>query len=550
MSEIEIEEDEFTADEDQAAVDAQRDVVVSVLDAMLPGGREVAEQVVPEFPAPSPSQRLRIHVPNVRTTITAGRKANQGDIRPEDAGDKNYDGFGVHTDGHVFIDAVGADSKMTLQAKSDVTIQSQGGLAIGGKGGILAGSQSGATLYGGGGVTIYGGQPALWGAEPPGSDGETQPEAPTWVDSLGTVGVTLGSVWAAIDAAWAFRDGLWKAVNARLGKTRTAPWSSLSTGKFATAGGVIGGVASGLGSVAWAPGLKTWAGHWSWPFGGTTIHGTAGLIMGSGATAALYSLLGTAIATPASLDLFGGYVGMAAAKDMNIRAAKGGLVVGAGKKVEVIATEEIEIASRTMQALIYGSSVKVGKHSSKGTQDGTDAVTIDADQAIELNTTSWKVNAKRTYISSGTCFTAGASEILLSSGGPTQFWSFGKTLMHSMNEVKVAVDAWVMKIDKSSLTIGKANKAPPPLPEYKGKKPELRDADGSAKWWKDALKEIGAEMDEIEKFNKKADQYNAAFADSCHIEMKSSKMILNVGGHQFTGTSSDWKAGSALVVKK
>ena len=57
----------------------------------------------PDQAPASGKQRLRIHIPNVRTTLTMGAKAEAGALRGEDLGPINSDGFGVHTkEGHVY----------------------------------------------------------------------------------------------------------------------------------------------------------------------------------------------------------------------------------------------------------------------------------------------------------------------------------------------------------------------------------------------------------------------------------------------------------------
>ncbi len=552
---IDLGDDALSPGERAAQRDAQQ-TLQRIRDARASGNLSALQEAVLSAaqaavePAAAPvgkNQRLRIHVPNVKTTLTMGQKAPGGNIRSEDTGAPNYDGFGVHTLGHVFVDAASATSKMTLQAQSDVTIQSQAGLSIGGKGGLLAGAQAGATVYGGGGVTIYGGQPALWGADPPGSDGQGVPEAPTWVNALGSAATALGAFWAGADAMWAVRNVWWKRVKSKLGSEFWA--DSGGVGRALTIAGHAGTVASSMGAIAWAPGIKTWAGHWSWPFGGTTIHGTAGLIMGSGLTMGIYSVAGTSIATPAVLDLSAGSIAIGSKKNLAMRAAEGSMSLGGGGDVELLAANKLELGSRNQQALLYGSSVKIGKHAAEKTQKGTDAVTIDADRLVEINAGRLAVNVPYTEVNGTSGVTLGGAHVLLSAG-TLQGFAFDKAVVHSLNKLEVGVGKWLMKADKSSLTLGCANEPLPELPKYEGKDPVLRNADGSHKYWKDALSQISDKMKATEKYNKQAESYNAKFADTCHIEMKSSKMILNVGGYQFVGTSSEWKAGSALVVKK
>ena len=76
--------------------------------------------VAPDQCAAGDKQRLRIHVPNVSTTLTMGAKSEPDGVRNFDGGPINYDGFGVHTkDGHVYI--LAEDGVAAVKATKEVT---------------------------------------------------------------------------------------------------------------------------------------------------------------------------------------------------------------------------------------------------------------------------------------------------------------------------------------------------------------------------------------------------------------------------------------------
>ena len=61
--------------------------------------------VAPDQCSPGDKQRLRIHVPNVSTTLAMGAPAAGGATRDGDATTQNYDGFSVTTEGNIYMDA-------------------------------------------------------------------------------------------------------------------------------------------------------------------------------------------------------------------------------------------------------------------------------------------------------------------------------------------------------------------------------------------------------------------------------------------------------------
>jgi hypothetical protein len=76
----------------------------------------ITVESAPDPASEGTNQRLRISVPQVRTDLTIGYKAGGGDLR---CGLPSPSGFGVTTDGDIFMDA---ELKVALQAKEDVCV--------------------------------------------------------------------------------------------------------------------------------------------------------------------------------------------------------------------------------------------------------------------------------------------------------------------------------------------------------------------------------------------------------------------------------------------
>src|SRR5688572_12311767 len=141
-------------------------------------------QEAPEPEAPSAKQRLRLHVPYLKTTMTMGEAAAASKIRSEDAGDMNFPGFGVTTQGHVFVDANGAPptSMMRLQSTGPLTVQSHSTVAIGGQISTVLASNGPAICAGGGGIALLGGDTVRWHVNQV-NNGKS-PDAPEWIGNI------------------------------------------------------------------------------------------------------------------------------------------------------------------------------------------------------------------------------------------------------------------------------------------------------------------------------------------------------------------------------
>lgn len=396
---------------------------------------------------PSDKQRLRIHVPYKNTTLTMGEKADDQAIRDEDRGDLNFPGFGATTQGHVFLDANGeaADSMMRLQSKGHLTVQTPSKLAAGGKEGTILASDLSTVVAGGGGVSIFGGAALPW------TDNQvndaTSPDSPGWISNIQTSTDDWSNFWLVMDAAVA-GIGLAQQFSAE---------SVASAGNHWISTHVLGGALSIVNSIAAMAGLKdTGLEHVLTPPSGTTVHGSGGLILGSGAFASLHSLLGTAIASPASVSVMAGLAADIFGR-VNASLSSSKLTsVASGGSVGVVAHDQTVVTARKGASIIGGKSVHVGipieVDLGSAEQEATESVLIDAVDRVE---------ASADHV-------ALTGETAVSLGG-------GAAVNIGADEVKIAGADGLVSLKSGEATIGIAQSAPD-LSQLKDLRKALADA--------------------------------------------------------------------------
>lgn len=322
-----------------------------------------AEQTDVESGAVGVKQRLRIHVPVVYTQLTLGEA-----YRNQDAQGFAYPGFGVETDGHIFLNArnVAARSTVTIQAKDDVVVQSERGkLWAGASGDTNIASQSNSFLMGGGGVVIAGGAAVTWGGNQ-NADGTTPPR-PSWMGGFAQAGSGINRVWAAADSLVAVATGIRGVVAAKTGKPK-----GLNLG-LATAnllmGNAGGAIVSGLGAAN------------SDPIGGTVIHGTGGVIVGSTHTMGLYSATGTTIASGLGAGILAPSVGITGFNDVALESLRKAEVKSGGA-TDVIGHDELLLACRTGPTKLLGRNIEIGVQAGVAPQWSTEKVRVESDHVI------------------------------------------------------------------------------------------------------------------------------------------------------------------------
>lgn len=327
----------------------------------------------PDQCSPGDQQRLRIFVPNVATVLSMGANASSGRVRTDDWQEPSRAGFGVVTDGDIFLSAQAGgtspgEPRLAAQATHDVIIQSeQKDVWIGGRqSAILAAGEKSAVVTGGGGVLIAGGSPVKWESNIPTSDGPL-PAVPAWCDGWGDPAGAINQGYAAFDAAVAVIMAARALVTGRL---------SIPEGKAGKLGWFAGlaGFFSGTGFSAAGAGGKD-------PFGGTVIHGTSGLIMGSTNTMGIYSLMGTTIASPVGVSVAStNSVGIMGAMEVDIAGSELKLLGGSKTTVSAGTTLQIDSGDTTV---LGGRTICIGEDSKKR-KWLTNNITLAANNGITL----------------------------------------------------------------------------------------------------------------------------------------------------------------------
>ena len=307
----------------------------------IPDTREGS--AAPESGGVGAKQRLRIHVPNVFTKLTLGEA-----YRDQDGQGFAYPGFGVETEGHIFMTARkdAANSTATLQAKGDFVIQSELERMLVGskKQAVLASGGSNAYLIGGGGTVIAGGTAVPWSPLLD-SDGTT-PLPPAWKDNFTGIADDITRGWSIADAFVAGATGIYNGVKTAVG------WSGSFWDAFSVAGLLLGNVGGAAVSGLGAAGVST--------IGGTVIHGSGGVIIGSPHTTSIYSGTGLTLASVLGTTILSPAVGILGIHEVSVEAKN---------SVKISSMDEIAIASYTKihvdtnrNATYGGRFINVGEH--------------------------------------------------------------------------------------------------------------------------------------------------------------------------------------------
>lgn len=426
---------------------ARHETRVAAMDEFIITPGEAAAN--PAAQAASPEQRLRIFVPRVKTVLAMGAPSNTGSsggTRQEDTGEPTYGGFNVGTDGNIFMTAIGSS---TYQSKKHIGIHSygtadgdaEGSIYVGANNKIgIAAKNKNITINGGGGVLIAGGQ--VW---PSGDRTEPLPEysveVPAWLPSaLGTTDM-IGKFWSAADAACA-AYGI--AVN--LFEDKIQAEKSKASAVF----GWVGLGTSILNIVGNIAGIFD-----AEPFGGTTIHGNSGMIIGTGGTMGLYSLLGSGMASATSCQVLAPTVSVTGIVDATLT-SKGGTGVF-GKNVSVISENSTLLTSRQGHTAVGGESIEIGHRFQVGIQKPSSGVSINAIYSIELGADTGcgavsvagkeiSVRAKETVNLTGSTLYAGASKYA--------FIKAKKVDVGGADEVTIGAGEALVKLTKSEASIG------------------------------------------------------------------------------------------------
>lgn len=501
------------------AWDRQQDARIDALDQYILTPGEVAAN--PGAQAESPEQRLRIHVPNVKTTLSMGARGPGNARRECDSGAPNFAGFGVHTEGHIFLTASKDQdtSTATLQAKGDIVVQSEQGLLwAGSKEQAMLASQANAMVMGGGGVVIAGGAAVTWAANPEPDD--VQPQPPGWMSGFGEAGSAINRVWAGMDALVAIGMGVKGFINAKTARPKGLDLAI--AGANLVLGNAGGTIVSGLGAFD------------SDPIGGTVIHGTGGVIVGSTLTMGLYSLTGTTIASLLGVSVVAPSVGVTGANDATLEAGRSVEVKSGGKAAFTGANQTI-VASRRADLKLLGKEIDIGANAAE------EGVTQGKTERLGMYGEYVDIKGKEVAVA-GDTLALRADEGVAGLAAKTTASISGQHVtviaetgidMSASSVVRAGVGEFAMMVRDSKLWVGHAGERIPKKPSQPARHPK-----------KSTRQRIRADYEE-----RLADWKGNYVPGDSGVEFKKDKVEWRVGGNRFKMDRDKFKTGS-LVWKK
>ncbi len=495
--------------------------------------------VPPEQLPPSTAQRLRIHVPNVKTTLSLGATAPGGAVREADTGAPNFAGFGVDTEGHVFVNARGGkeDSKMSLQANGQVLVQSdEDSLYLISAAPSVIATPMVVNVAGGGGVNIAAG----WGTSVsnPSCDGGAGPTSPGAVAGLPDHLSMISNVWAGVDSTFAALAIAGSTIQAKFANPADKWTAGLWGFGNVSAAACIGNNALGFAGMNPAD-------------GGVTIHGTAGWLVGTPLFGSLYAGAGLTIAStfPAMMALVDGSimagraVGLAAGKDITLTARN---------MVSILGGKKVEIASRgTDGTAIKGQKIVVGSKAGPGQQMATDEVAVNGKTVA--------IAAKRKLTITGTDRVSLRGKELVLAGdqaslnGSTKASIQGKEVgIWGDDNVALGTSGFSLNVGTSSLTLGNTKKPLPPVPTYEPPTLAERLECLASDTPHTALRRLVTDAEEA--YDKKVmswlDKVGELQHKNCSIELKDGDIKLEVHGFKFRIDSTKTAISNTLKISQ
>lgn len=482
--------------------------------------------VAPDQCAAGDKQRLRIHVPNVSTTLTMGAKSEPDGVRNFDGGPINYDGFGVHTkDGHVYI--LAEDGVAAVKATKEVTIHSSAStLDIRSKENAYLGSDSQTYIHGRTGTLIVGGDST----------------APAWHESL--VNKFSGNKFYPSNEdpdPWDLEE---------LAEVNEVQQSTVQT--FTTVQGVIMGIEKmlagefkGFGWVTVGFGLMKVVSSLlaKKPGPGVGIHGTDGvlitspkmiaahahqtILLSSGFTADIQAVFSTSIGS--GLSTFVG-AGMST-------------TLMGGKGIKVIAGKDTEVASRFGEVKVMAPTISFGIVAPAKPQMPTKTVAVESKEKTSLS-------------SEGDCAVIGAKGASIG-GGKTVDVVANDTASVGAKDVNVAASKALslsagtkfamicgksqVSADKNRIVLSVGDPAP---------KPDITEDDFyQSRNWANFNEFLNAWRAKQKDYHAKLKHAKSSWTQ---VKVTDSKIQLKIkGGAEMKGDKSGWKVGgNTLVVKK
>ena len=356
-------------------------------------------------------------------------------------------------------------------------------------------------VHGGGGVTVAGG--VAWaGHEQLVEQGLDTVETPNWLNSVVNTTDQISTLWSVVDAVAA-------GINSGIGIARGA--LSFKQPIAAQAWSWVNVAIDAL-NIAGNAGLD--------PFGGTTIHGHSGLILGTFGTMGIYSGAGTGMMSCIGVSMLAPSVGMTGIIDAAVESA-GETTIFGRKELKMGSGGTVTVTSRNSDVQVLGTALFLGGPA------GEDGASQSKTNKLEVNAASIVTNTDEYTILVDNKLAVDGKDVAIGGGEKLNLFA-GSDLTATSKNVELRVH-----VKKSQLFIG-VNTATPNF----NKKAAGKGKRGKQK--RKAVEKAKAEWEaKCEKMK----------AGDVGIKFKKAKIQLIVKGNKFTMDSGKFKTGS-LVWKK
>lgn len=480
----------------------------------------------PDQCSPDEKQRLRIHVPNVPTTLSMGAESLRDGIRDNDGGTVSYDGFGVHTMGHVYLAA--EDGVAAVKAKKEVTIHSTTKtLDIRSKENAYFGSDASTYIRGRTGTLIVGG-------EAPDFFSEAAPR------------LAHDSIFAdnADPDPWKLEA-----------LTETQALQDSMVSNFTQIQGVIMGISKSLGatatkigSVSLIFGLKKAIGSLlgSTPGAGVGIHGTEGVNITSPKAVTIHAQKHILLSSTMESELQSLVSTNIGAGVATFVGAAGATTVLGGVAAKLVSGKFMEVASRFGEVKIRGPEIKVGYVTKETPQMPTKTVLIASKNNSTLGSEEFAsvVGGKGALVGAGDAIDLLSKNALNGASKDISFGASGGFSVSAGKKFGVICGKSQLSADKNRIVMSVGDEAPavPPTEDQFYKSQSWTGYNEFQNAWR-------AEQKKHVNYHSKLKHAQGSWTQ---VKVTPKRIQLKVkGGSELQGDSSGWKiAGTKLVVKK
>ncbi|MCC6875011.1 MAG: hypothetical protein IT378_11955 [Sandaracinaceae bacterium] len=488
----------------------------------------------PDQCAPSDKQRLRLHVPNVATTLYMGAQALRGGIRDSDGGPVSYDGFGVHTQGHVYLAA--ENGVAAMKAKKEVTIHSiDKTLDIRSKQNAYFGSDASTYIRGRTGTLIVGGEaPEFFPAVAPGFAHDSifadnaNPD-PWNLEVLAETQALSESMASNFTQIQGIIMGISKSLAATASVVGAIP---LIFGLKKAIGSLIGGHAAPSVGIHGSDGVNITTPK------AVTVHAQKHVLISSGMESEVQSLVSTNIGAGVAM-----FVG-----------AAGFTTLMGGYSAKLVSGKSTELSSRRGKVALRAKDIVIGDKTGEFPQVATEAIAGYAQQIAFAAEKNLNIGAGIDLTLSGKgAQLHGTGNACLEGGLGAVVYGGQCATVRSGNAVNIATSGFTFAMTNSEIAMGNIKKKWPDAPS----EVPLTDLYARIAASGDDLTvtSMKAVAGEIQKENAKAwddwvKKAEAIVYKDCGIKIGDGDIELEVKGYKFKVDSSEAKVGSALVVKK